>query len=38
MLMSCWADIENAQNILVEYEQIKVKAPTSNYFTNQFIK
>lgn len=32
------ADIENAQNILVEYEQIKVKAPTSDYFTNAFIK
>jgi len=32
------SDIENAQNILVEYEQIKTKAPTSDYFTNQFIK
>ena len=31
------SDIENAQNNLVEYEQIKAKAPTSNYFTNQFI-
>ena len=32
------SDITNAQNILVEYEQIKVKAPISDYFTNQFIK
>ena len=32
------ADIENAQNILVEYEQIKAKAPIGDYFTNQFIK
>jgi len=31
-------DIENAQNILVEYEQIKAKAPIGDYFTNQFIK
>ena len=32
------ADIETAQNLLVEYEQIKAKAPTSDYFTNAFIK
>lgn len=32
------SDIENAQNILVEYEQIAKKAPTSDYFTNEFIK
>lgn len=32
------SDIENAQNILVEYEQIKKKAPISDYYTNQFIK
>ena len=31
-------DIENAQNILVEYEQIKAKAPLSDYFTNEFIR
>ena len=32
------ADIETAQNLLVEYEQIKAKAPTSDYFTNAFIR
>ena len=32
------ADIENAQNLLVEYEQIKAKAATSDYFTNAFIR
>jgi len=32
------ADIETAQNLLVEYEQIKAKAATSDYFTNAFIK
>ncbi len=32
------ADIDNAQNVLVEYEQIKNKAPTSDYFTNAFIR
>lgn len=32
------ADIENAQNILVEYDQIKKKAPISDYFTNEFIR
>ena len=32
------ADIESAQNILVEYDQIKKKAAISDYFTNQFIK
>ena len=32
------ADIENAQNILVEYEQIKAKAPIGDYFTNEFIR
>jgi len=32
------SDIETAQNILVEYEQIKTKAPVSDYFTNQFVK
>ena len=32
------ADIENAQNILHEYEQIKTKAAIGDYFTNQFIK
>lgn len=31
-------DIENAQNILHEYEQIKTKAGIGDYFTNQFIK
>jgi len=32
------ADIEMAQNLLVEYEQIKAKAATSDYFTNAFVK
>ena len=32
------ADIETAQNLLVEYEQIKAKAATSDYFTNAFVK
>ncbi len=32
------ADIENAQNLLVEYEQIKEKAPIGDYFTNAFIR
>jgi NitT/TauT family transport system substrate-binding protein len=32
------ADIANAQNILVEYDQIKKKAPVGDYFTNQFIR
>ena len=32
------ADIETAQNLLVEYEQIATKAPTSDYFTNEFIR
>ena len=32
------ADIETAQNLLVEYEQIKAKAPVGDYFTNAFIR
>jgi NitT/TauT family transport system substrate-binding protein len=32
------ADIETAQNLLIEYEQIKAKAATSDYFTNAFIR
>ena len=32
------ADIETAQNLLVEYEQIKAKAPVGEYFTNAFIR
>ena len=32
------ADIETAQNILVEYEQIAAKAPIEDYFTNRFVK
>lgn len=32
------SDIEKAQNLLVEYEQIKTKAPVSDYFTNEFIR
>ncbi len=32
------ADIEKAQDILVEYEQIKTKAPIADYFTNDFIR
>lgn len=32
------ADIETAQNLLVEYEQIKTKVATSDYFTNAFIR
>ena len=32
------ADIETAQNLLVEYEQIKAKAPAGDYFTNAFIR
>ena len=32
------ADIDNAQNILVEYEQIAVKAAATDYFTNAFIR
>ena len=32
------ADIENAQNLLVEYDQIKTKAPIGDYFTNEFIR
>ena len=31
-------DIETAQNLLVEYEQIKAKAPIGEYFTNAFIR
>lgn len=31
-------DIEQAQNILVEYEQIEKKLPISDYFTNEFVK
>lgn len=32
------ADIETAQNVLVEYDQIKQKVPTSDYFTNEFVR
>lgn len=32
------ADIETAQNLLVEYQQIKAKAPVGDYFTNAFIR
>ena len=32
------ADIENAQNLLVEYDQIKTRAPISDYFTNEFVR
>jgi NitT/TauT family transport system substrate-binding protein len=32
------SDIETAQNLLVEYEQIKTKVATSEYFTNEFIR
>lgn len=32
------ADIENAQNILVEYDQIKKKVQIGDYFTNEFIR
>lgn len=32
------ADIETAQNLLVEYEQIKAKAAVGEYFTNAFIR
>lgn len=32
------ADIENAQKLLVEYEQIEKKLPIEDYFTNEFIK
>lgn len=31
-------DIETAQNILVEYEQIEKAVPITDYFTNDFIK
>ena len=32
------SDIDSAQNILVEYDQIKQKAPINDYFTNEFIR
>lgn len=32
------ADIENAQKILVEYDQIKTMAPATDYYTNAFIR
>jgi hypothetical protein len=32
------SDIETAQNLLVEYEQIKTKVAASEYFTNEFIR
>lgn len=32
------ADIENAQKILVEYDQIKTKVPATDYYTNAFIR
>jgi NitT/TauT family transport system substrate-binding protein len=32
------ADIESAQNVLVEYEQIKTKVPATDYYTNAFIR
>jgi NitT/TauT family transport system substrate-binding protein len=32
------ADIEKAQNLLVEYEQIKTKVPATDYYTNAFIR
>ena len=32
------ADIEKAQNLLVEYEQIKTKVAATDYYTNAFIR
>ena len=32
------ADIESAQNVLVEYDQIKTKVPATDYYTNAFIR
>lgn len=32
------ADIEKAQNLLVEYEQIKTKVAVTDYYTNAFIR
>ena len=32
------SDIENAQKILVEYEQIETAAPATDYYTNAFIR